>query len=123
MKRILIGGVFIVGGIWLIKKLTKNKSDLEKPKFEYENQQDGISVEVDGKEIYIPTEKLEETYQHLTVLRDNFRWNRMEISNRDMKASFENMTPEQLENLKNLPSFQALRDIKPYTIPEINIGV
>jgi len=117
MKRILIGGVFIAGGIWLINKLSKKvKSDVEVPEFDYINQQDGVTFMVNGKEIYIPMEQLEETYQHLITIRDNERWNTYTISNKDIRESFENMTPEELEKMKNSPVFQQLSKFKPYQI-------
>lgn len=117
MKRILIGGVFIASGIWLINKLSKKrKSNVETPKFDYVNQQNGITFMFNGKEINIPMEKLEETYQDLITLRDNNRWNTYTISNKDMREAFENMTPEQIENMKNSPVFKQLSEFKPYHI-------
>lgn len=117
MKRILIGGVFIASGIWLINKLMKkSKSNVEKPEFDYINQQDGVTFMLNGVEIYVPTEQLEETYQHLITIRDNQRWNTHNISNKDMRQAFEKMTPEQLEQMKNTPIFQELSKFKPYQI-------
>lgn len=99
MKKILLGSVFIIGGIWLVKKLSKNNSDLEKPKLKY-IEKEPLSFTVNGQTIILDKSKLEETYQHVLTIKNNIRNNTHTISDRDFRRSLENMTPEQAENLK-----------------------
>ena len=112
MKKIIIGGAFLIGGYWLIKKfLNKDLGGLEKPKLEFQPvDTELIGTLEDGTEIRWTLEDRQLAYDKLTEFRDNpkaiYGW----------KLFRDDFTKENTKGLVNSPIFKQLQGIKPYSI-------
>lgn len=72
MKKILIGGAFLIGGYWLIKTfLNKDLSDVDKPKLEFVPTDTELITLPDGTEIRWNLDDRQLTYDKLRDLEDN----------------------------------------------------
>ncbi|MBW2998339.1 hypothetical protein KY321_02260 [Candidatus Woesearchaeota archaeon] len=112
MKKIIIGGAFLIGGYWLIKNfLNKDLGSLEKPKLEFKpTDTELIGTLEDGTEIRWSLEDRELQYNKFKEFRDNpkaiYGWTLFK----------DDFTEENTKGLRNNSTIKQLQNIKPYSI-------
>ena len=103
MKKIIIGGAFLIGGYWLIKNfLNKGFGSVEKPKLEFNPTEDNSVMSLESRELL---------YQKAMELRDNpkgylYGWTLFK----------DDFTEENTKGLRNSQVIKQLQGIKPYSI-------
>lgn len=115
MKKILIGGAFILGGYWLIKNfLNKDLEDVDKPKLEFvPTDTELIGTLPDGTEIRWTLDDRQLTYDKLRDLEDNGAYSQTLFR--------DDFTAENTKGLANSELFKNLMNIKPYSIDTSNL--
>lgn len=115
MKKILIGGAFILGGYWLIKTfLNKGLGDLDKPKLEFvPTDTELLGTLPDGTEIRWTLDDRQLTYDKLRDLDDKGAFSQTLFR--------DDFNEESLKGLKDSPVFKNLQNIKPYSIDTSNL--
>ena len=102
MRKILLGGAFIIGGYFIIKKLMAKDIELKKAELEYVPYEHEWDLEA--------REKL---YEHLKIVQSNAENNTHHLSRIDIEKAF---TPEVVEKFKETDIYKQLSKFKPYQI-------
>lgn len=104
MKKIIIGGAFLIGGYWLIKNfLNKGLGGNEKPKLEFKpTDTELVGTLEDGTQIRWSLEDRQLQYEKLRDLED--------------KGIFSQTLFRDDFTKENSPQLDALKNLKPYSI-------
>ena len=117
MKKILIGGAFLIGGYWLIKTfLNKDLGDVDKPKLDFvPTDTELLGTLPDGTEIRWTLDDRQLTYDKLRDLEDRGVYSQTLFKDDfDIEKIFKGYSID-TSNLKNL------QNIKPYSIDTSNL--
>jgi len=74
-KNLIFGGVFIVGGFWLVRNFLNKKVEAEKPKLNYNEKNTDKIIDIKGNKVNIPLEIQEKYYK----MGQSFKPNTSEI--------------------------------------------